>query len=140
VTRLADRVYLDGEGYRNFDLAQLAGEFDCLGGTPTVAVDDDGSLLSLDGREDAIVVGLDETQDVMDGLSPMVVSEYFYMDGGVTVAKIGGELYFGMLGVFDTDKASNKADDDHVSIGGGSCGGGGFPERQLLPMHGAGRD
>lgn len=139
VTRLADGVYLDGEGYWNFHLAQLAGEFDSLGGTPTVPVDDDGSLLSLGGREDAILIGIDEVHDVVKGLSAVVVSEYFYMDGGVTVAKICGELDFGMLCVFDTDKASDKPDDDYVSISGGSRGGGDFPGGQLLPMHGAGR-
>ena len=105
VTRFGDRVYLDGERYRNINLPQLTCECDCLRSTPTVPVDDDGRLFFLDGREDAIVVGIEEAHDLMKGLSAMVIAEHFYMDGGVTVAKICGELHFGVLCVIATDES-----------------------------------
>jgi hypothetical protein len=43
----------------------------------------------------------------MKGFSSMMVSEYFYMDGGVAVAKIVGELDFGVLSLTLTKPPTN---------------------------------
>ncbi len=75
----------------------------------------------------------------MKGFSPVVVPEYFYMDGGVTVAKIVGKLHFGVLCVFDTDKASNKPDDDYVSLAGVVAEGATSRRDSSCAMRGAGR-
>jgi hypothetical protein len=85
-----------------------------------VPVDDDCGLLFLDRREDAIMVGVEEVHDLMEGLSAMVVPEDFCMNGGVAVAKVCGKLHFGVLCVIPTNKASNKPNDDRVSDGGDS--------------------
>jgi hypothetical protein len=118
VTGFRNRVYLDGERYRNTHLSQFAGEFDCLGGSPTVPVDDDCRSLFLERREDAIVVSIEKIHDLTESLSSMVIPEHFGMDGRVTVAKVCGELNFGVLCVIATDKAADKANDDHVPTGG----------------------
>ena len=80
VTGFANRVDLDGERHRNTHLTQLICEFDCFGGAPAVSVDDDGRLLFFEGREDAIVVGIEEAQDVLEGLLPMVIAENVGVD------------------------------------------------------------
>ncbi len=80
------------------------------------------------------MVGIEEAHDLMKSFSAMVVPEYFCVDSGVTVAKICGELNFGVLRVIDTDKASDKSNDDHVPVGGGNYGRGDFMKRHLLGM------
>jgi hypothetical protein len=97
---------------------QLVSELDCFGGTPAVAIDDDRSLLFLGGREDAIVVGIEEAYDLSEGLSSVMIAVDFRMDGGVTVVKICGELHFWVLCVPGAYKASNKPNDDYVPGGG----------------------
>ncbi|MGC1361349.1 MAG: hypothetical protein WA419_22800 [Silvibacterium sp.] len=118
MTRFSNTVYLDGERHWDTHLPQLTGECDCLRSTPTVPVDDNCCSLFLDGREDAVVIGIEEAHDLMEGPSPMVISEYFSMDGGVPVAKICGKLHFGVFCVIPTNKASNKPNNDHVPGGG----------------------
>src|SRR5271168_4359707 len=120
VTRFSNSVYLDGERDGNAHLPQLTGECNCLRSTPTVPVDDNCRSLFLEGREDAVVVGIEEAHDLTEGLSTMVIPEHFRMDEGVTVAKICGKLHFWMLCVIPTNKASNKPNDDHVSDAGSS--------------------
>src|ERR1700723_2900872 len=71
VTRFGNRVDLDGECYRNTHLAQLAGEFDRLCSTPTVPVDDNGSLPLFKRREDAIVIGIEKARDLMESFLSM---------------------------------------------------------------------
>src|ERR1700730_13354234 len=94
------------------------GECDRLRSTPTVPVEDHRGSLFLNGRQNAIVVGIKETDNLMKGLSPMMVSIHFRMDSGVTVAKICGKLHFGVLCVVTADKASDKPNNDHVPHGG----------------------
>ena len=119
----ADGVYLDSEGDGNAHFAEVAGEGDGFGGAPTVAVDDDGGLLFFEGGEDAVVVGVEEAEDVVESFLPVVIAEDFGVDGGIPVAKICGELDFGVLGVVTADEAADKANDDDVAGGGGERGG-----------------
>ena len=81
------------------------------------------------------MVGIEEADDLMEGLSSMVVAEHFRMDGGVTVAKVCGKLHFGMLCVVPTNKASDKPNDDHVAGGGDDHRRRYFPKRHLLAMY-----
>src|SRR5664279_3968410 len=81
VPRFRKSVYLDCERHRNGHLFQLMGEFDCFCRTPAVPIDDDHSLLFLEGREDAVVVGIEEEDNLVQRFSTMVISEYFRMDG-----------------------------------------------------------
>jgi hypothetical protein len=96
-----------------------------------MTVDDNGRLSFFDGREYAIMVGIKKAHNLMQGFSAMVVSEHFYMAGGVAISQIRSELHFRMFRVFDTDKASNETDDDDVPVGGGRTSGSG----KLLNRH-----
>ncbi len=66
------------------------------------------------------MVGIEETHDLLESHSPMVIPEHFRMDEGVTVAKICGEFHFGVLFVIPTNEAADKPNNDHVASGGGS--------------------
>jgi hypothetical protein len=120
VTRFGNRVDLDGECYRNTHLAQLAGEFDRLCSAPAVPVDDNGSLHLFKRREGAIVVGIEEANDLMESFLSMVIPEHFRVDCGVAVAKICSELHFGVPCVIPADEAPNKSNNDHVPGSGGN--------------------
>lgn len=115
VAGFGDGVDLDGEGDWNAAAVQLASEFGGFGCSPTVAVEDDGSLLFFEGGEDAVVVGVEEAYELMEGFSTVMIAEDFGMNGGVTVAKVCGELDFGVLRVVAANEASDKAYDDGVS-------------------------
>jgi hypothetical protein len=117
VEGFADGVDLDGEGYGNAHLVEIPGEGDGFGGAPTVAVDDNGGLLFFEGGEDAVVVGVEELEDVVQSCLPVVIAEDFGVDGGVTVAEVSGELDFGVLGVVTADEPADKANDDDVAGG-----------------------
>src|SRR5260370_3576249 len=134
VTRFSNSVYLDGERHRNAHLVQLAGECDCLRSTPTVPVDNDCGSLFLERRQNAIVVGIEEADNLMKGLSPMMVPIHFCVDGRVTVAKICGKLHFRVLGVIPADKASDKPNNDHVPDAGVSYRRTHLPNRHFLAV------
>jgi len=62
-TDFGDAVHLNGEEDWNAVGLQLAGESDRFGAAPTVAVDDDAGVLFFVGREFAVVIDVEETQN-----------------------------------------------------------------------------
>ncbi len=78
-----------------------------------MSVDDDSGALLLIGGEVAVVVGIEEAQNLAKSLFALVVGKYLSIDTrGVTVAKVGGKLHFRMPRVVLLNKAADKADND----------------------------
>src|SRR5579862_5803166 len=114
VAGFADGVDLDGEGDGNATAVQFAGEFGGLGGPRTAAVDDDGGRLFCERGEDAVVVGVEEADELMEGFSAVVIAKDFNVGGRVAVVKVCGELDFRVFRVAGADEASNETDDDGI--------------------------
>ena len=66
------------------------------------------------------MVGIEEAHDLIESFLSVVIPEHFRVDCGVAVAKICGELDFGVPCVIPADKAPDKANNDHVPDGGGN--------------------
>ena len=80
VKRFADCVDLDGERDGNLHLPQLAGERGGLSSAPALAIDDDCGAVLLKGRDGAVMVGVEEALDVVQGFSSLMISEDFGVD------------------------------------------------------------
>ena len=92
---------------------QLARESDRFGAAPAVAVDDDASALFFFGREFAVVVRVEETQDFLMGLFAAMVLENFDMNLlRIFFAEALGELDAAVDGIRVADEAANEADDN----------------------------
>src|SRR5271168_55039 len=115
VKGLGNRVYLDGERHRNPHRPQLPGEHDCFRSAPTMPVDGHCHSIFLDGCEGTIMVGIEETHNLMKRAFPIVVAKHFCMDSGIAGAKVVRKLHFRVLCVIATNKASNKPNNDNIS-------------------------
>ena len=101
---------------------QRAGQENSLRSTPAVPKNDDSRLASLERGEDAVTVGVQEAEEVAEGLLSGVIAEYLYIDSrGITVAQLRGKLHFGMLGIVVPHEAANEPDNDHFVEGRVDC-------------------
>jgi hypothetical protein len=79
--------------------------------------DDDSRLRFLDGGENAVTVRVDEAQHVAESLLSRVIAEHFYIDSrGITLAKTGGKLHFGVLRIVVPDEAANESNNDYLPV------------------------
>ena len=135
------RYAVDEYGEKDGDAGvfELPGHGDGLGGSPTVAVEDDAGVLLFGEAEDAVVVDVEQALDLAEGLWAVGVLEDFGVDaGGVALAEMEGHLDFAVDGVGLLDAATEEADHDGGGEGGffrqgffdegiagaGRCGGG----------------
>lgn len=110
---LTHAIDLNRQKHRDADLFEFASDFDDLGGTPTVAVEDDAGVALFGERERAVVVRVQEAEDFPIGLIASAVFEDFDMNAGrVVVAKAGGELDASVRSSIVRNESANEADDD----------------------------
>ena len=108
-----DAVDLNGEEHRDAVGLQLAGESDRFGAAPAVAVDDDAGALFFFGREFAVVVGVEKTQNFLVGLFAAMVFKNFHVNlRRVFLAEALGELDAAVDGIVVADETADEADDD----------------------------
>lgn len=108
-----DAVYLNGK--ENWDAVglQLAGESNRFRAAPTVAVDDDASVLFFVGREFAVVIDVEETQNfLMRSFAAMVFENFDVNLRRIFLAEALGELDAAVDGIGVADETADEADDD----------------------------
>jgi hypothetical protein len=82
------------------------------------------------------VICIDEAQNLVQRLSPMVIAEHFSMDQRVPIVQIRGKLDFRVLCVARANETADKPDNDYVPDGGYSHSRMLFPKRNFLaPRH-----
>ncbi len=111
--QLRDTVHLDRQQDRDPILLERSSHGDSFRSTPAVSIEDDSSFDFFDLRERSIVVSVKHSDNLLVGLPPLVVLEYFDLHAGrVIFSQMVGELDFLMNSIVMVDESADESDHD----------------------------
>jgi hypothetical protein len=111
--QFGDAIHLHCEQNRHAFAAQVPGQCNNCRRSPTVAEEDDAGPSSFFRRQNAIVIGVEQSNDAIEGLSSMAIFKNadigVFGDGSLDLPR---ELNRAVVRIVMVDESSDKADHD----------------------------